>query len=135
MACLLGVQQSFARAELALAEVAGWRLDDNTIRRLCHATAVAANDRRKERTTARAFAEADGDIELQIDTGKVNTLDGWRDVKVAVFDRRERGEPTTAENWDERQPAHANGAFSGSCSGGRGTPLVNAVLRKRSDWS
>jgi hypothetical protein len=27
---------------------------------------------------------------------------GWRDVKVAVFDRRQRGEPTTAAEWDER---------------------------------
>jgi hypothetical protein len=102
MVCLLGVQQSFARAELALAEVAGWQLDDNTIRRLCHATAATANGSREERATAKAFAEADGDVELQIDAGKVNTLEGWRDVKVAVFDRRKRGEPTTAENWNER---------------------------------
>ncbi len=27
---------------------------------------------------------------------KVNTQDGWRDVKVGVFAGRERGEPTTA---------------------------------------
>jgi hypothetical protein len=41
-------------------------------------------------------------VELQIDAGKVNTFDGWRDVKVAVFNRRERGTPTTAADWDER---------------------------------
>jgi hypothetical protein len=102
MACLLGVQQSFVRAEVALVEVAGWNLDDNTIRKLCHATGAATRSRREQLATAAAFAEADGDLELQIDAGKVNTLEGWRDVKVAVFDRRERGEPTTAEAWDER---------------------------------
>lgn len=102
MACLLGVQQSFARAELALAEVAGWELDDNTIRQLCHATAQRAHGTRSERDTAQAFAAAAGDLELQIDAGKANTLEGWRDVKVAVFDRRERGEPTTPAAWDER---------------------------------
>jgi len=108
MACLLGVQQSFARAEVALAEVAGWELDDNTIRRLCHATAGVASNSREERATADAFSQAEGDFELQIDAGKVNTFGGWRDVKVAVFDRRKRGEPTTAENWDERDlPAPA----------------------------
>ena len=32
MACLLGVQRSFQKAEVALLEVAGWTLDDNTIR-------------------------------------------------------------------------------------------------------
>lgn len=102
MACLLGVQQSFAKAERALAEVAGWDLDDNTLRQLCHATAADANAQRTERTTAEAFAQASGDVELHLDAGKANTLDGWRDVKMAVFARRERGAPTTAAEWDER---------------------------------
>jgi hypothetical protein len=108
MACLLGVHQSFAGAELALAEVAGWDLDDNTIRQLCHATAAQAAAGRAQRTTAEAFATAPGDRELHIDAGKVNTPGGWRDVKVAVFACRERGVPTTAEQWDERDlPAPA----------------------------
>ena len=66
MACLLGVQQSFARAEVALAEVAGWELDDNTIRRLCHATAGVASNSREERATADAFSQAEGDFSSQI---------------------------------------------------------------------
>jgi hypothetical protein len=108
MACLLGVQQSFKKAEVALLEVAGWKLDDNTIRRLCHAVAQRASATREQRATAEAFAQATGDLELQIDAGKVNTFGGWRDVKVAVFDRRERSEPTTATEWDERDlPAPA----------------------------
>jgi hypothetical protein len=102
MACLLGVQQSFARTEQALREVAGWDLDDNTVRRLCHAVAKQANGSRQDRATAQAFADAAGDLELQMDAGKVNTLEGWRDVKVGVFARRERGEPTTAAEWDDR---------------------------------
>jgi hypothetical protein len=108
LACLLGVQQSFAQAQRALAEVAGWQLDDNTIRQLCHATAAKATASRIDRSTAAAFAQAEGDRELQIDAGKVNTLEGWRDVKIAVFDRRPRGQPTTAADWDERDlPAPA----------------------------
>lgn len=108
MACLLGVQQSFAKAALALAEVAGWELDDNTLRQLCHATAARAAASRVTRATAAAFAHAQGDWELQIDAGKANTLDGWRDVKVGVFARRVRGAPTTAADWDERDlPAPA----------------------------
>lgn len=102
MATLAGVQQSFAKAELTLAELAGWGLDDDTIRRLCHATAQVAAAGRAERATAEAFAAAAGDRELHIDAGKVNTPQGWRDVKVAVFARRPRGEPTTADQWDER---------------------------------
>jgi hypothetical protein len=102
MACWAGVQDSFARAERTLAELAGWELDDETIRRLCHATAEKASASREQRTTAQTFAAAAGDHELQIDAGKVNTPDGWRDVKVAVFARRPRGKPTTAMDWDGR---------------------------------
>ncbi len=102
MACLLGVQRSFEKAEVALREVAGWDLDDNTIRQLCHATAAEANSTRQRRHTAEAFARADGDLELHIDAGKVNTRGGWRDVKVAVVARREPGPSITASEWDQR---------------------------------
>jgi len=108
MVCLLGVQQSFAKAERALAEVAGWQLDENTIRQLCHATAADATAHRHERSTAESFAQASADRELHLDAGKANTLEGWRDVKVAVFARRQRGEATTAAEWEERDlPAPA----------------------------
>jgi hypothetical protein len=102
MACLLGVQRSFEKAEVALLEVAGWGLDENTIRRLCHATAARAGSTRERRATAELFARAEGDLELQIDAGKVNTREGWRDVKVAVLARREPGEPISPSEWDER---------------------------------
>jgi hypothetical protein len=101
-ACLLGVQRSFEKAEVALLGVAGWELDDNTIRQLCHATAARASSTREQRDTAEAFARAEGDLEMQIDAGKINTLNGWRDVKVAVLDRRKPGEPITPSEWDER---------------------------------
>jgi len=102
MASLLGVQRSFEKAEVALLEVAGWDLDDNTIRLLCHATAARAGTTRAQRTTAEAFAQADGDLEVQIDAGKINTLEGRRDVKAAVLDRREPDEPIRPSEWDER---------------------------------
>lgn len=102
MACLAGVQQSFARAEQLLDELAGWQLDDETIRRLCHQTALRAHAEREQRATAELFAQAKGDWELHIDAGKANTFDGWRDIKMAIFARRERGEPATTAEWDKR---------------------------------
>jgi hypothetical protein len=56
MACLLGVQRSLGKAEVALLEVAGCDLDDNTIRRLCHATAARADAGRGRRADTEAFA-------------------------------------------------------------------------------
>jgi hypothetical protein len=63
---------------------------------------VTRDSTRERRATAEAFAEAEGDLELQIDAGKVNTLEGWRDVKVAVLGRREPGEPISPSEWDRR---------------------------------
>lgn len=76
MACLAGVQQSFARAEQLLEELAGWPLDDETIRRVCHQTAAQAHAEREQRATAELFAQARGDCEGHIDAGKVNTWEG-----------------------------------------------------------
>lgn len=102
MACLAGIRQSFGHAEQLLRELAGWELDDETIRRLCHAEAAKARAGREERATAAAFAATPGDVEVQVDAGKANTYEGWRDVKAAVFARRERGESACAALWDER---------------------------------
>ncbi len=51
---------------------------------------------------AKAFADAPGDVEFQTDAAKVNTTEGWRDMKIGIFARRERGEPSTPEDWDKR---------------------------------
>lgn len=102
MAVLAGTQQSFARAEQLLSELSGWKLDDDAIRQATHAAAARASATRDQRDAAERFAAAAGVIEVPIDAGKVNTTGGWRDVKVAVFARREEGEPATPEQWDER---------------------------------
>lgn len=108
MAVLAGVRQSFAKAEQLLAELSGWDLDDDTIRRATHAAAAAAAAARDERGDAGRFAAAPGAIEVPIDAGKVNTTEGWRDVKVAVFAKREEGAPATPAEWAQRElPAPA----------------------------
>ena len=102
MATLAGVQQSFAKAEQLLAELAGWKLDDEAIRQLTHATAKAVARQRPERADAPRFSAAPGAVEVPIDAGKVNTTDGWRDVKMAVFSKREAGPPATPADYAER---------------------------------
>lgn len=109
LAALAGVQQSFPAAERVLAELAGWSVDAETIRRLCHRTATAAADRlAAEEPAADPFAAAAGAWEVQIDAGKVNTDTGWRDVKVAVFAKRAAGPAATPADWADRDlPAPA----------------------------
>ncbi len=39
---------------------------------------------------------------MRIDAGRANTRDGWRDVKIGLFCKREAGTPAPPEEWDER---------------------------------
>jgi hypothetical protein len=50
-----------------------------------------------------AFAAAAGDVEFQTDGTMVNTGDGWREMRLGVFAKRQRGRPATAEQWDTRR--------------------------------
>jgi hypothetical protein len=109
MACLAGVNDPFRKAEQVLAELAGWSLDAETLRRYCHAEAAQAAATRDDRTALpEAFERALGDRELHIDAGKVNTPEGWRDVKLAVFAGRERGPTASSVDFAQRElPAPA----------------------------
>jgi hypothetical protein len=103
LVCLLGGQQSFAVAERLRAECCGWTVSDETIRQACQAEAKAiATFRADSPAVTAAFADAPGDIEFQTDAAKVNTTEGWRDMKIGIFARRERGEPATPAEWDQR---------------------------------
>lgn len=108
MAVLAGARQPFAKAQQLLTELSGWELDDEVIRRATHAAAARATATRDGRGAAQRFAAAPGVIEVPIDAGKVNTTEGWRDVKVAVLARRGQGEPALPAEWAERElPAPA----------------------------
>lgn len=103
MADKAGIHDPFRQAQSLLHELAGWSLDAETIRRYCHEDAAAARNNRKERRALpEQFVNAKGDRELHIDAGKVNTPEGYRDVKVAVFGCRERAKPATSADYEQR---------------------------------
>lgn len=120
MACLAGVSDPFRKAETLLKGLSGWKVDAETLRRRCHEQAALASEGRDARSALPdAFARAEGGHELHIDAGKVNTAEGgWRDVKVAVFCRRERGEPSSSADFRERGlPAPAVRAVAAAVEG------------------
>ncbi len=104
MADRAGLHDPFRQAQALLRELAGWSIDAETIRRCCHQDAARARKTRGERRALpEQFHQAQGqERELHVDAGKVNTPDGWRDVKVAVFACRERGEPATSGDYEQR---------------------------------
>lgn len=104
MAWKAGLHAPFRKAEELLEELSGWSIDAETLRRHRHAEAAQAAQGRAERVgLPAAFAAATGDAELHIDAGKVNTREGWRDVKVAVFAVRPRGPAAAAEDYEQRE--------------------------------
>jgi hypothetical protein len=110
MAVRAGVHEPFRRAESLLADLAGWSVDADTLRRRCHEQARAAAEGREGRAALpEAFARAGGDFELHIDAGKVFGTDKkWHDIKLGVALKRERGEPADSATFARRElPAPA----------------------------
>jgi len=128
---LAGVEHPFARAQQVLRAFCGWDVGAELIRRTTHAHARRAGAGRARRGDAVRFAAAPGAVELLIDAGKANTLDGWRDVKVGVLGKRELGSPATPDRWDERElPALGARAV---CAAVEGCEAFGARLRAESD--
>jgi hypothetical protein len=104
MACLAGVNDPFRKADTLLTALAGWHVCAETIRKCCHQGAADARERREELNgLPEQFEQAKGqDREAHIDAGKVNTPEGWRDIKLVVFASRERGESSTSADYEQR---------------------------------
>jgi hypothetical protein len=103
MAERAGLADPFRPARELLKDLAGWAIDAETIRRYCHEDAAQARQSRPQRQAlSQQFAEAAGDREAHIDAGKVNTPEGYRDVKVVAFGCRQRGEPATSADYEQR---------------------------------
>lgn len=86
MAVRVGIHEPFRKAEGLLHELLGWSVDADTLRRRCHEQAQLAANRRAERTALpEAFSQAEGDVEIHLDAGKVFGTDKqWHDIKLGV---------------------------------------------------
>ncbi len=104
LACRLAADRSFDVAAERLHECCGVTVGGETLRRYCTATGVrVANWVRTDPEAAGPFREAVGEVEVQVDAGKVNTTTGWRDLKVVGFARRPIGPAATPAEWDSRE--------------------------------
>ena len=127
MACLAGLNDPFRKAGTLLSELAGWRVCAETLRKCCYETASDAREHRAELgSLPEQFEEASGqDREAHIDAGKVNTPDGWRDIKLVVFACRERGilarlRTTSSATCRRRRSGRSSRRWKGWRRSGRG---------------
>jgi hypothetical protein len=101
-ACRLAADLSFDRTREHLRELLGVAPASETLRVYCERQAArVARWQGQEAGSAADFRKAPGGWEFTIDAGKVNTRErGWRDLKIAVAQRRPTAEPATPAEWE-----------------------------------
>jgi hypothetical protein len=113
---LAAASWSYDRAAEHLQEFCGLRVSDTTIRALSQEHGGRMRQwQQQEATASAAFRRAEGEAEFATDGTTVNTAQGWREMRVGVFAKRQRGQPQTVVRWEERHlPAPtARVAFAG----------------------
>jgi hypothetical protein len=101
--CFIASTNSFARTEAILDEACGWSISDEEIRRVCYREGARIEQwLDSDETAYQQFIAAAGQIEAEIDGTTVNTVEGWRDVKICIFAKREAGKKATPEQWAKR---------------------------------
>lgn len=100
---LAGSTWSFDQAADKLEELCHLKTSNDVIRAVCNEEGEEA---RKWLGTseqpAAAMADADGEVEFYTDGVKVNTVDGWRELRLSVFAKRPAGQPVGPEQWKDR---------------------------------
>ena len=57
---------------------------------------------RTELAAVAEFRDAPGAVEFTSDGTCVNTMDGWREMKIGIFSKRKPGEPAGPDEWADR---------------------------------
>jgi len=104
-ACDLAADLSFDLTRRHLRGLLGASPASETLRVYCERQASrAARWQGQEKASAEGFREAEGGWEFAVDAGKVNTREhGWRDLKIAVAQKRPTAEPATPAEWESRE--------------------------------
>ena len=104
LACLAAASWSYHVSSHRLEELCGIRIGENTIRDIAQRHGAAMNVwQHSDPDACREFRETDGFTEFTTDGTCVNTLEGWREMKVGIFARRVAGDPATAGEWADRK--------------------------------
>jgi len=112
--CLAGASWSFDAAAKHLAEFCGLKTSDNTIRKVHEQAGEIATWRHTDVEAHSEFRSSPGEIEFETDGTSVNTYDGWREMRLGIFAKRDLAESATPDQWAARKlPAvEARAAFA-----------------------
>ena len=103
MLTLAGMSWSFDRASAHLLEFCHLRVSDDTIERVCQEEGQRAGMWMSQADEpVDAFAKAVGQAEFSTDGVKVNTVGGWREMRLSILAKREAALPCKPQDWDDR---------------------------------
>jgi len=103
MACLAGTSWSFDKASRHLQEFCHVQVSDDTIERVCQEEGKRCGRWMEQSDQpVKAFEKARGEVEFSSDGVKINTVDGWREMRLSVFVKREPTTPCSPQQWDQR---------------------------------
>ncbi len=103
MLSLAGMSWPFDTASKRLEELCHIQVSDDTIERVCQEEGERAGRWTTESDApARAFTQAKGQAEFYTDGVKINTVDGWREMRLSVLAKRPAALPATPQQWKER---------------------------------
>ena len=103
MIVLAGSRCSFDQASDDLEELSHVQVSNDVIRRVCDQEGKAVQQwMNQSPEPQRAFAAAQGVVEFSTDGLKVNTVDGWKEIRQSVFSKRPATLPAKADRWENR---------------------------------
>lgn len=103
MITLAGASWSFDRASVNLKEFCHLSVSDDTIERVCQEEGERAQKWLKtDDTPAKMMSKAVGEVEFSTDGVCVNTVGGWREMRLSTVLKRTPTAPADASQWDNR---------------------------------
>jgi hypothetical protein len=103
MLTLAGMTWPFDLAAKRLKELCHLQTSDDTIERVCQDEGTRAQQFMKQSPAPAAqFAAAAGEVEFYTDGVQVNTVNGWREMRLSVFAKRPAAAPTDPAGWKKR---------------------------------
>lgn len=116
MIVLAGSGVSFDESERNLKELCHLRVSNDLVRRLCDEEGKAVRAWMNDAPQVKqAFDAAAGAVEFSTDGLKINTVDGWREIRLSVISKRTAALPVPADQWD-RRPLEAPTARLATCA-------------------
>jgi hypothetical protein len=103
MLTLAGTSWSFDRASAHLKEFCHIQVSDDTIERVCQEEGERAGKWMNQAAEpVESFAKASGHAEFSTDGVKVNTVGGWREMRLTTLAKRQPGGPCEPQDWSGR---------------------------------